>query len=510
MITNKLGVMMIHSNKEKREFLLLGLLEKFTKKELKGLRDFVSCRYFNTDQYVVKLLEVLENELTGKSAMDETIQAQIHTRVFGKKQKATLNKKQKATFNAKMNALTRLAERFLTVEALEDDEAYKSDLLLKKLLEKRQSRLFDRQINKLQKNRTERRGTDYHNRVFKILRNELQHIYLKGKIGKTDNLNEQNQQLDLYYLLHKLGLMLTAYELQGKYTSKYYDFLDAQITNNLIKNKENAKHPLVSMYHAAINLSRDQNQITYDRLFDLFDEYEVAIPVNTRHFFYVVLTNFCAAEIKKGNTEYYKQAYELYRMMDSKNLLLENNIMPPGKLKNIVSTAGRVGQHTWAEKMIEKYTPHVNKNMREDIYNFNLGAIAFYQKNYDATKEYFSKINNRINPIYDISLRIITAKYTYELSRNDNKKYDTYSYTLPRLQSYEGYISESKSLKKNDKESHKNFMRMLINLYRIKHSEGKMTLKKVKEKLTATTQISNKDWLQEKIYELEIKPPKPI
>ncbi len=505
---------MSNSNKEKQQFLLIELLKKFSKKELKGLRDFVLCRYFNTDQYVVKLLEVIENEVIGKAVigkvvMSEAIQARIYAQVFGEKQKTiALNKKQKATFNAKMNALTRLAERFLTVDALADDEAYKSDLLLKTLLKKQQARLFMRYINKLQKQEDiQRKGSDYHYQKLKISQHLLNyHHYLLGNIRKADNLNEQSHALDLYYLLNKLDLHLTAYSMRGDSAKNYYDFLTIPTIETLLDSVDYQIHPLIEGYLIAIELTQKQQHKIYEKLFTFFDKHEAIMPADSRSYFYATLVNFCIRQTRKGKTKYHKNIYELYRMMDEKNLLLENNIMPPEKLKNIISIAGRAEEYDWGEEMIEKYYPHIVKSMREDIRNFNTGAIAFYRKDYNRTKEHFSNIKNRINPIYDINLRIITAKYSYELSRNNDNKYDTYSYVLSRLKSIEGYISSSKSLKNNDKESHRNFMRILINLFRIKHSEGKMTPEKVKKKLESINNINSKNWLEEKIKELESQP----
>jgi len=52
------------------------------------------------------------------------------------------------------------------------------------------------------------------------------------------------------------------------------------------------------------------------------------------------------------------------------------------------------------------------------------------------------------------------------------------------------------------KTSYKNFIRTLINLYRIKHGVTKMQLENVKQKLLAQKLNSNKSWLLEKIGEL--------
>jgi len=220
---------MPNSNKEKQHFLLIDLLESFSKKELKGLRHFVSCRYFNTDQYVVKLLEILLNEVIGKQVMDEVLQKSVYVQVLGETVGIRLDKKEKATFNAKMNALTRLAERFLMAEGLEEKEACKSDLLLGKLLEKKQYQLFNRHINKVQK-QIEHMPKDsfYQEYQLNINQHQLNYLYARSMHRKTDNLDEISRRLDLRYLLDKLGVYLSAHSFQKIIEGKNYTFLNSK------------------------------------------------------------------------------------------------------------------------------------------------------------------------------------------------------------------------------------------------------------------------------------------
>lgn len=493
---------MPNSNKGKQSFLLLELLENFSKKELKGLQHFVTCRYFNTDKYVIKLLETLVNEVIGKKVMSATVvQKRMYVKVFGKSASEDLLKKEKDTFNAKMNALTRLAERFLMAESLEEKEAYKSDLLLDKLLQKKQYYLFNRYINKIRKQtESQPRGSNYHEQELKINQHQLKHFHSRGMLLKTDNLHEINLHLDLYYLLNKLDIYLSANSLQKFFPNKNYSFLNSKNIDYMCKKKEYALHPVVRIYLANIQLTVDRCQKNYNALFELLTQYDHEIPRTLESDSFITLTNFCANRIKAGDLGFYQQQFNLYSTLDKRNLLMKGNSMPIHKFKNIITTACHARNYEWAEQAIEQYISFVEKNNRKNVQNFNLGAVAFYKKDYDLSKKYFREIDRSISPIYDLNLRIMIAKREYQIG-------DDFELTRTVMQSTEKHIYESR-MKEEAKAPYKRFIRMLINLFNIKHSIGKKTLESVKKELQATQHISDKKWLEEKIYELEAKPPK--
>jgi len=496
---------MPNSNKEKQQFLLIDLLENFSKKELKGLRHFASCRYFNTDQYVVKLLEILINEVLGKKKINEAVQTQVYAQVFGGSTDASLNKKEKATFNAKMNALTRLAERFLMAEGLEEKEAYKSDLLLEKLLKKKQYQLFNRHINKIQKQiELSPKDKNYHEHQLKINQHQLMYFFKINIYRTMDNLSEINRQLDLYYLLNKLDLHLSANSLQKNFKDKSYTFLHSKETDTLYNTTEYIKHPSVLIYRAGIALTIERNQKNYDKLFRLLSELEQELPASLISDSLVILTNFCAHQIRAGYTNFYQREHDLFLMKEKRNLLLENGAMPVRKFKNIVTTACHIGDYDRAEYIIETYSPFVEKKDRAYIQNFLLGTLALYQKNYEQMDSYFIEIQNSINPIYDLNLRTMIAKRDYETCNS----YDCYDHRLSTFTTTEKYIHQLAGIKEDTKVPYKKFIRMLINLFNIKHNIGKKTLESVKNELRATQHISDKKWLEEKIHELETNPPK--
>jgi len=227
------------------------------------------------------------------------------------------------------------------------------------------------------------------------------------------------------------------------------------------------------------------------------EQYGSAIPIENLINFYNTLLNFCALQIRKGRTEYYKKQFELYKKMDKKNLLFTNNQIHIGNLHNIVLAACNANEYGWAVQMLNKYYTYLPIHLREEVKNYNLGVIAYYKKDYQLAIDYLFPLPT-INLSHDINRRSLMIKSLYELDSD----YKETTHTLFR--SFEKYIREHKSINSKSKTSYKNFIRTLINLYRIKHSVTKMKLDNVKQKLEAQKLNSNKSWLLEKIGVLSL------
>ncbi len=256
-----------------RPFLCIELLNTFSEKELKGLKEILSCRYFNTDVHVIKLLEILRKRILNKRAFSPDLQLDVYQRVFTDlpKPKGDLNKNQKSLLNAKLNVLTRLAEQFLVCEILKKDEAHKSELLYPELLERKQLMLFNRHINKNKKQLQDLPAKDVlqYEQLYKIENNILSSIYRNGQLLAKDNVSDANRSLDIYYLLNKLSLHTTAVSLLQSSDKKTYDFSSMEAANKLLDISEYAQHPLIMLYQANIELSETQDSEVYNNLLDL-------------------------------------------------------------------------------------------------------------------------------------------------------------------------------------------------------------------------------------------------
>jgi len=486
---------------KKTPYLVIELLESFSKKELDRLGQFCISPYFNTDRFVIKLLDVLVKKVLHKSILGNEVHTRIYNTTFtdAPKVKNTLNQKQKALLNAKMSALTKLAERFLTIEALENSKTNRCELLLGELVKKKQFRLHKKHLKKEQTVLKNEDYKDFEYFSFSHLLEEekFSYYYHSGKWIKEDNLNEVMRSLDLRYLAKKLTYTITGLSYNRNRADKKYDqsilgLLESGIFNHVSFDT----FPFFILQIANIKLMIDKTLHSYKNLLLLLDEHENYIPTDYLKSFYTVAVSYSLNEIKKGKSKYFYHYIELTKKLEQKNLLFTSKAFSIQKLKNIVTIGCRVGEFDWVLSMIEKCTQHIEKSSRTDVINYNKGYVAFQKKEYDSCIDYLLEVNN-FNIRYDINRRILLIKSYFELEKHYSDP------TAQVFRSIETFIKRNKLINTKDKTYATNFIKLTFNLYRYKHKIGKMKLEKIKEKFENAKLISEKAWLQEKIEELE-------
>ncbi len=479
------------------DFLCIELLKKFTEKELEGLKYFVECRYFNSDKYVIKLLDVLKLHIINQNNFTHKLYCNVFEKVFSEKVEGNnLNPAQKKRFNNKLNLLLRLVEDFLTIEALHDNPAYRSDLLYQKILEKRQFKLFNRHVKREKKHLVSQlqKDIEHYRHQHSIEKNVLDYLYLTGQLNKFDNLPELTYSIDVEFIINKLSTHITQLYLE-EVNAKNYDTSSINAIDTLIKLPQYAAHPLIHIYVRAIRMIKTQSETDYHELLELLYSHAASISKKDLNGFYVAATNFCAQKIQSGVFDY-RELSDLYKVMDEKNILIEEGFIPVNKLKNVVVMGCRVSDFSWAIEMTEKYQPFVEKSVRESVYHFNLGMIAFYQKDYKKALYRFVRVES-VNFNYDVNCRVMIMKAHYETDQEYDER------TLQIFRSTEKYFNENQQLTPRNKKAYKNFIRTLINVYRVRHRATKMTLEGIKKKLEKQEVNSDKQWLMEKVEELE-------
>jgi len=467
----------VSKSKKKHHFVCIELLKKFSEKEIERLIFFVESLYFNSDLYIVKLLEVLKKQVLDEPYFNNALQRMVYEHVFDKKIAITgLNVSQKQQLNHKLSALLRLVERFLVVEGLEEHQAYYNDILLQKILMKKQFKLFNRYVkrNKKQLKTQSKKDIQYYEHLQKIEKKVLEYLYLNGQLNIKDNLPKLNYNLDMTYIIDKFSLHITLLHLE-EVTLKKYDASSIEAMEKLINLPQYAVHPLICIYLAIIDFTKAPNEASYHQLLLLLDIHTSAISKENLNGFYVLATNFCIRQIQTGEFDY-RQLFDLYKIMYEKDLLIENNFISINKLKTVVAVGCRVGEFEWIMGIVEKYQPFVEKVVRKSVYHFNLGVVAFYQKDYEKALHHFIRVES-VNFNYDLNCRVIMMKTHYEVDR----EYDERTQQIYR--SAEKYFNENKQLTPKKKKAYKNFIRTLINLYRIRHRATRMRLEDLKAKL---------------------------
>ncbi len=490
---------------KQRQFLCIDLLNTFSEKELENLKELVSCKYFNTDRYISLLLRSLKKYVLGKTAFSPELQVKVYSEVFSNlpRPNDTLDKKQRSHLNAKMSILTRLAERLLVAESINNDELQKNELLYDTLLKRRQIRLFEKRMKGDYQTLEEQKKIDeiHHYQKYTIERKKMDYLYQTGRLVIEDNLPKIVNELDTYYLLSKLSLYSTALSLQHVSSKKQYDKDEFKAgISELMKRLQYAGHPIVELFTTSVVLLETNNNDAYTKLLKLLDKHADVVPIYLMKSFYGTANVYCVGQIISGQVEYNKKMFDLLKIMHEKNLFVEDNFIQIGQIKNMVTAACRVEEYDWAEEILEHYKKYIRREIRDSVYHFNLGAIAFYKKDYEAAHDKFIQVD-KIDTVYDINTRVLILKCLYQ------KETEYSEYTMQAFRSAERFFSNHQSITPKSKRGYKNFIQILIALYRIRHNINAKPedIERIKNKLNSQKVNSDKRWLLEKIGELEMR-----
>lgn len=472
---------------------LIQVLQTFTKKEWRDFSKFVESPYFNTDKQCGQLLDILKKELfrhNGHTLSRERLERQFK-KIIGKGN---------IQLNAKLSNLTRLAERFLTIEKLEDKPLASKHLLLNNLFERGLSDYFERIHKKdlLHQKSPKKVSMEFYRDKLSVEYDFLEYITeMRQKMYDRENTQEVNDTLDIHYILTKINIFTKILPFKNMY-EKEFDTSSFDTLEALIQLPRFAEDPVLKIYYAAFQTLRFPSDTShFEKLCDLLDTEGHLIEAPDLYKLYCLCTNYCVEKITSGHDFQYK-LYELYRKIEEKNLFLLDEYVEISLLRNTINIALKVGEYEWTEHIIEKYENKITPRFRKSIHNYCLAILAFYKKEYDQTLSYLSDVHS-VNSTFDIGPKLVLMKTYYE----QNKHFS--HHTEQVFRSFKAYIKQHRVLSKSRKEACINFANVLNNLYRVRHNEGKVTLERVRAKIDQYELIVEKYWLEQKINELAAK-----
>lgn len=490
-----------------RQVLVIDLLKTFTEEELNYFDEYINCTYFNSNKNLCKLLQQLRRYALCTETFSEAIQLKVYQQVSGKaSQQFSLNLAQKKILNKLLNSLLVLAEDFLVTKCLKTKKDKKYELLFPELIERKQMVLYKRRLNAFEKklNNEIKQGVEYHNRCYNVQQEKAKLSFINNVLAKEDNYDELQYHADVKYLLQKLQYHLAKITIQRRYVYKIFNHKPFAALQTLLKLPEYESNPLIQLYVLNIQLVEKEEKATFLSLSKLLKEKQAVIPIDFLKPFYTNLTNYCTYQLAKGDFTYYQYLFNIYNDMDEGELLVVDKLIELALLKNMITTACRVNNFDWATEKLIIYINYVSRTIRQSVFEYNQGVIAFNQQKYDLALTHFKKVR-KIDDTHDLSLRIVQLQSFYET----DTIYETSTQQL--LDSLKAFIQQNKKLAKRQKTAYFNFIRIFFKLYKFKDIPDKRgrkiamekQLPKLKANLLKFDFIILKQWLLNKIEVLQ-------
>jgi len=199
--------------------------------------------------------------------------------------------------------------------------------------------------------------------------------------------------------------------------------------------------------------------------------------------------------INSGNLEGYSLAFKLYRTgLTNKSFFNNAGELLPDTFKNICSTAARVGEIEWALNFIREYQSFINYKFRETAVAFNRAII------YRRIGDYEKVIENLRSVEYEDLGYNLRSKGMLLIAYFELEEFDALD---SLIKAFNVYLRRKTNISEKRKTFFKNFNSLIQDIVRAKERRDKVKLKTVRKKLESKMVAPNKDWLMEKVVELE-------
>jgi len=412
------------------------------------------------------------------------------------------------------SAMEKLTDEFSIQQALKRDEFTRYSLLLLELSGKPIPKYYYKKLKELEKfsdsllmGEDILTGTDFFKVKWKY--EAVRGVYYQ-MIDKLSLMGDQPVKKSEYLFLSFMQNLT-----QDIYNTQYIELMYNQsfplkLSNNLI---DNINFPEIIKY-AKINnfeyawviefyfnkimclLKPDEEQYFFE-LKKMFEDKYRSFTSFENHNTISTLTNYCIDKTRKGKENYFNILFGINKSRLEKKLApLFANLMRKTVYIQMVITALAVNEIEWVMQFIEENTGKLNKELRASIGSLGNALLCFKLKKYNKVLEYL--INVEFIDVRDkIHVKSLLAQTYYEMDEIDS--------LMHHLDTSKHFLHNNKSVSEAYRKSYGYFFNYLTNIISLKEHPDQFSIQKLKNKIETISELSEKQWILEKLDELQKK-----
>ena len=473
------------------------LLKTLTPIELRWFVEYVHSPIFNKHERLIKLIDVFYQQAPSYIAK-ELDRKNLFSFLFPREK----YKEQK--ISDLISYLVKLLEEFVAYLRYKKQPILQKQYLLTELRERALNKSFQsvyRALNSMIE-ASEHRDEGYYHQRF-LLETESDLFFMKKEVRSGDDtLQKKVDNLDFFYLSVKLKNFCEMINrkniISTEYNLRMMDDILNYLENNIL---EFEAVPAITIYYKILlTLTDSGDEIHYTQLKEILAENALQFSMEEARQMYDYAQNYCIKKINRGNTSYSVELFNLYKLLLENKIIFEGKYLSQWDYKNIVSTGLRLEEFKWTEKFIEDYKEKIFPEFRNNAYVYNRASYFYSTENYGNALKLLQKVEFT-DLFYHLGSKSMLLKMYYELDEDEP------FYSL--VDTFNMYLKRNKLISHYQYEVHFNlikFSKKTFNLKRRiaqhKKSVGKKEIENLKVKINATQNITNLQWLKEKVGEL--------
>lgn len=213
-----------------------------------------------------------------------------------------------------------------------------------------------------------------------------------------------------------------------------------------------------------------------------------------------MLTNYCYFKINSGDPGYKKEHFSLLREnIEKGHYIGYRRFLEHILYLNVTVTGLEAGETEWVKEFIEKYKHELDDQNRENAFNFCRALLFYHQKEYGNALTEASKVKTD-DLSYKHQLKSLYMKIYFDMNETE----PFYSH----IDSYRHFIINEKKIPEATKKNISSYITFTKKLFDLKNrineknkktDETGFNLLKLKQEITESKNLINRNWLFERI-----------
>lgn len=470
---------------------LYSILEEFDKYEQNRLRKFLSSPYFNRNEALIRLFDLLVAHINAK------IKAPIEKEEVWQKLYGNINYDD-VLFRKNCSDLLGLVESYLAQEVYAENPLYQATFLIEAVGRKKMEKLFNSTMKTARRlsDLVPFRSSEYYLSQFQIEKSFYEMSQVELNRSEVSNVETILNNLDSFYFAEKMR-WFTSVLTQKFLTSHEYKLLFINEIIDHLKKVELINSPVIAIYFQIyLTIAEAQEEAHYFKLKDLLNVNGLKFPKSEAKNMYYSAINYCIRKRNiEGKTSFLRELLDLYKDLLAKEIIIDADGLSPWDFKNIVTCGTSIGEFVWTEKFISEYGKLIPLQYRENAISFNQAKLFFFQKRYNEMISLLQTVEYE-DFSYNLDSKMFLLMTYFEI--------DAIEPLFSLLDSFRAYLNRHKDIPSSRRVSYSNLIRFTKQLTKITPGDKKAIEKLKKEIAEAEPKgIASLTWLREKIAELE-------
>lgn len=468
-----------------KELKLTAILKTFSKEEIRDFEKFLQSPFLNTaGVYVLNFFQRVKKYFPDFESENFTKQSVFKSMYPKEKYNDTRLRKL-------ISETMKLALEFISIKNFLNDDHSKGMYMLEELSERNIDSIFEIKSKEMMKRLEAEKVKDYqyYQKKYDIIQSAKSFYFNRERKKSIALFDEEINSLSKYFALLFIHKFIERFKEKHSFTDANFALPFFNEISNYAAETYSGKENLFDLYYTELLLHLTGEEKYYFSLKHIKEKVFNKIEISSLSNIYSTLANYAAEQQENGKVNYLNEIFILYKEILKRKLY--GNIFSEFLFVNIVTTALRLGEIKFAEKFINDYKNKMNREVREDTYNYCLANILFSKKKFSSSLEAISKINFSF-PLHKYLVKNLTLKIYFELNEADS--------IFSLIDSYKHILKRDKSVPQNVRMLITNFANFIREMIRIKNGEKKLEDIEVRIKKSVTAE---KLWLLSKVSEFK-------